>query len=67
MAGTVSSNPSETNGYYTYHQLNILQFYVLPTQRIYVFCMDLRTNSNFIPILKGFYNRDGVCLLRGAS
>ena len=27
-----------------YHQFNIQQFYVLPTQRIYVFCVDLRTN-----------------------
>jgi hypothetical protein len=26
-----------------YHQFNIQQFYVLPTQCIYVFCMDLRT------------------------
>jgi len=26
-----------------YHQFNIQQFYVLPTQSIYVFCVDLRT------------------------
>jgi len=25
-----------------YHQFNIQQFYVLPTQCIYVFCVDLR-------------------------
>jgi hypothetical protein len=29
-----------------YHQFNIQEFYVLPTQCIYVFCVDLRTNSN---------------------
>jgi len=35
---------------------------------IHVFCIYLRTNSNFCPIqckLTGFYNQDGVCLLRG--
>jgi hypothetical protein len=30
-----------------YHQFNIQQFYVLPTQRIYVFCVDLRKNRLF--------------------
>jgi hypothetical protein len=49
-------------------RFNIHKFYVLPTQCIYVFCVDLRTNSDYFPIqhyLTGFYNRDGVCLLRG--
>ena len=44
-----------------YHQFNIQQFYVLFTQCIYVFCVDLRTNSDYFPIqhkLAGFYNRD---------
>jgi len=44
-----------------YRQFNIQQFYVLPTQCIYAFCMDLRTNSDYFPIqlyLTGFYNRD---------
>jgi len=27
-------------------KFNIQQFYVLPTQCIYVFCVDLRTNSD---------------------
>jgi len=43
-----------------YRQFNIQQFYVLPTQCIYVFCVDLRTNSDYSPIqhqLTGFYNR----------
>jgi len=26
------------------------QFYVLPTQCIYVFCVGLRTDSNYLPI-----------------
>jgi len=51
-----------------HHQFNIQQFYVLPTQCIYVFCVDLRTNSDYFTVqywLVGFYNWDGVCLLRG--
>jgi len=49
---------------------NIQQFYVLPTQCIYVSCVDLRTNSDYFPIqhwLTGLYNWDGVCLLRGTD
>jgi hypothetical protein len=33
-----------------YRQFNIQQFYVLPTQCIYVFCVDLRTTSYYLPI-----------------
>jgi len=43
-------------------------FYVLPTECIYVFCVDLRTNSDYFTVqhwLAGFYNWDGECLLRG--
>ena len=29
---------------------NFQQFYVLPTHCIYVFCVDLRTNSDYFPI-----------------
>ena len=49
---------------------NIQQFYVLHTERIYVFCVDLRTNSDYFPIqhkLIGFYNGEGECLLRGTD
>jgi hypothetical protein len=59
--------PLKPNGHYTYHQFNINKFYVLPTPCIYVFCVDLRTNSNYFTVqhwLVCFYNRDGVCLLR---
>ena len=38
------------SGHYMYHQFNIQQFYVLPTHCIYVFCLDLRTNSDYFPI-----------------
>jgi hypothetical protein len=31
------------SGHCMYHQFNIQQFYVLPTQCIYVFCLNLRT------------------------
>jgi hypothetical protein len=37
---------------------------------IYVFCVDLRTNSDYFHIqnwLAGFYDRDIVCLLRGTD
>ena len=51
-------------------RFNIHKFYDPPTHCIYVFCTDLRTNSDYFPIqhqLTGFYNRDGVCLLRGTD
>ena len=41
---------SSTSGHYMYHQFNIQQSYVLPTQRIYVFCVDLRTNSDYFTV-----------------
>ena len=44
-----------------YRQYNIQQLYVLPTLCIYVFCVDLRTNSDLCHLqhkLIGFYNRD---------
>jgi hypothetical protein len=40
------------------------------TNCIYMFCVDLRTNSDYFPIqhyLTGLYNWDGVCLLRGTG
>jgi len=33
-----------------YRQFNVRQFYVLPTQCICVFCVALRTNSDYFPI-----------------
>ena len=47
---TLISGPLQPSGHYMYHQVNIQQFYVLPTPRIYVFCVDLRTNSDYFPI-----------------
>ena len=38
------------SGHYFYRQFNIQQLFVLPTQCIYVFCVDLRTNSDYFPI-----------------
>jgi hypothetical protein len=35
---------------YMYHQLNVQQCYILPTQCICVFCVDLRTNSDYFRI-----------------
>ena len=36
-----------TDCIFIYRQFNIQQFYDLPTQCIYVFCVDLRTNSDY--------------------
>jgi hypothetical protein len=44
------SDPLQPSGHYMYHQFNVQQFYVLLTQYIYVFCVDLRTNSDYFPI-----------------
>ena len=63
-----SAIASKPSGHCMYHQFNINCFYVLPTQCVYVFCVDLRTNSDYFNVqywLVGFYNWDGVCLLRG--
>jgi len=60
----------ETSGDYIHRQINIQQSYVQPTQCIYVFCVDLRTNGDYFPIqhlLTGSYQWDGVCLLRGTD
>jgi len=38
------------SGHCMYRQFNIQQFYVLPAQCIYVFCVDLRANSDYFPI-----------------
>jgi len=43
-------NPLRPSGHYIYHQFNIQQFYVLPTQCIYVFSVDLRTKRDYFPI-----------------
>jgi len=42
-------NPLKPNGYIRTTWLNIQQFYVLPTQCIYAFCVDLRTNTDYFP------------------
>jgi hypothetical protein len=55
-------------GYVMHQRFNIQQLYSLPT--LYVFCIYLRTNSDFFPIqhkLIGIYNRDEKCLLRGMN
>jgi len=40
----------EPSGYYMYHCFDNQQFYILSTQCIYVFFVDLRTNSVYFPI-----------------
>ena len=46
----ITQAPLKPGGHYMYHRFNIQQLYVLPTQCIYVFCVDLRTNSEYFPI-----------------
>jgi hypothetical protein len=47
----------------------VQNFYILPTQCVYVFCVVLRINNNYFSMqheLIGFMNkRDGMFLLRG--
>jgi len=52
-----------------YRQFNIHKFYVLPTQCTYMFDVNLRANSDYFSTtsIEAFYNREGVCLLRGTS
>ena len=43
---------------------------ILTTERICVFCVDLETNSDYLPTqhyLCGIYKQDGMCLLRGTN
>jgi len=54
-------------GYVKHQQFNIQQ---LCPHCIYVFCISLRTNSDFCHLqhkLIGFYNRDEKCLQRGTD
>jgi hypothetical protein len=57
----------KSSRYYMYHQFNIHKFYVLPTQYIYVFCMDLRTDSCYFAIQNYLIGLYVVCLLRGTD
>ena len=45
-----------------YRQFNIQQFYVLPTQCIYVFCVDLRTNSDYFNVSDFTFFRASPCM-----
>ena len=40
----------QPSGHFIYRQFNPKKFFVQPTQCIYVFCVDLRTNSDYFPI-----------------
>jgi len=53
-----------------HQQFNIQQLYALLTQRIYVFCIYLRTNSDLCHLqhkMIGFYNLDEKYLQRGTD
>ena len=42
-------NPFKPSGHYIYHQFNIQQFYVLPTQCIYVFLCGSEKKQRLCP------------------
>jgi len=44
------TNRLKPSGYYICQEFNIQQLYVLPGKCICVFCVDLRTNSDYFPI-----------------
>ena len=48
-------------------RFNIQQFYVLPTQYICVFCVDLRTNSDYFPIQWLVCTTETECSPRGTD
>ena len=58
-------NVSQHSGNYMYRQVSHSAI-LRSAHTVYLFCVDLRTNSDYFSIhqLNGFYNRDGVCLLR---
>jgi hypothetical protein len=45
-----SFNPLKPSGHYVYNKFDIHKFCFLPTRCIYVFCVDLRTNSDYFSI-----------------
>jgi len=47
---TLNTTTLKPSGHYMYRQFNIQQFYALPTQCIYVFCVDLRTNCGYFTV-----------------
>ena len=55
---------------FTYHQLQQTESLCSPHSAFYVFCVDLRTNSDYFTIQHqfiGFYNQGKECLLRGTN
>jgi hypothetical protein len=48
--GTAWARHAMCESAFNVHQFNIQQCYVLPTQCIYVFCVDLRTNGYYFPV-----------------
>jgi len=64
-------SPIKPKAYFMYHQvLTFRNSVFFCPQRIFVFCVDLRTNSNCFPFqhsLTDFYNRGRKCLLRGTN
>jgi len=64
---------NKASGCCMYHQFNTQQIYVLPTRCINVFCVDLRTNSDYFPIqhkLTGFFIKETesvYCAVRAQS
>jgi hypothetical protein len=62
-------DPLKVSSYFIYHKFYIQEFYVLSKECIRAFGMVLRKTTNITPysLCEWFYNRDGVCLLRGTN
>ena len=50
LATFIVYNALKPVGQYMYHKVYHSKFYLLPTRCIYLFCEDLRTNSDFFPL-----------------
>ena len=63
-------NLLKPTGHVMHQQFNIQQLYALPTHRVYVFLIHLRTNSDLCHLhhkLIGFYNWVEKCLLSSTN
>jgi hypothetical protein len=63
--------PLKPSGNYSYQGFNVKKLYILPTECIDVFCMDLgKKNRYYYPIhhtLTDFYIGERMCLLRSTK
>ena len=60
--------PSKPSSWFMDQKVKHSKFYALPTQCMYLYCVDLRTNSDYFPTQHGLVLiPETECLLRGTS